>query len=109
MIQFFCFSDRGFCHTYILRLILLFRGAQVFQRLMQPIVTPETLRVHPVRELQERVQRRSLDIEYVSAKVGTMFKVDILLDGERVATGNGMKVDAARKVAAKEVSRNRYV
>jgi hypothetical protein len=28
----------------------------VFQRLMQSIVTPETLRVQPVRELQERVQ-----------------------------------------------------
>jgi hypothetical protein len=38
-----------------------------------------------------------------------MFKVDILLDGERVATRTGMKVDAARKVAAKEVSRHRYV
>jgi hypothetical protein len=86
MIQLFRFSYCGFYHVYIhtntymyiLQLFPLFRDAQVFQRLMRPIVTPATLRVPPVRELQERVQRRSLDIEYASAKGGTMVKVDIL-------------------------------
>lgn len=87
MIQLFCFSYCGFCHTYIhtntytyiLQLLPLFQNAQVFQRLMRPIVTLATLRVPPMRELQEFVQRRSLDIEYASAKGGTMVKVDILL------------------------------
>ena len=49
--------------------LLLF---QVFQPLLQPMVTPETLSMHPVRELQERCQQQAEGLEYKASRTGNM-------------------------------------
>ena len=49
--------------------LLLF---QVFQPLLQPMVTPETLPMHPVRELQERCQQQAEGLEYKASRTGNM-------------------------------------
>ena len=60
--------------------LLLF---QVFQPLLQPMVTPETLPMHPVRELQERCQQQAEGLEYKASRTGNMATVEVFVRSEK--------------------------
>ncbi|KAI0488144.1 hypothetical protein KFK09_027971 [Dendrobium nobile] len=45
---------------------------KVFQPLLQPMVTPETLPMHPVRELQERCQQQPQGLECKASRMGNL-------------------------------------
>ncbi|XP_047150394.1 endoribonuclease Dicer homolog 2-like isoform X1 [Vigna umbellata] len=81
---------------------------QSIKPLLEPLVTPETLRLHPVRELNELCQKRSYNIiqEDVSRKDGvTRFKMGVEADGvihQHEYIGSALK-GTAKKIVCKEI------
>ncbi|KAG2395488.1 Endoribonuclease Dicer-like protein [Vigna angularis] len=81
---------------------------QSIKPLLEPLVTPETLRLHPVRELNELCQKRSYNIiqEDVSRKDGvTRFKMEVEADGvihQHEYIGSALK-GTAKKIVCKEI------
>nr|GEV10218.1 endoribonuclease Dicer homolog 1 [Tanacetum cinerariifolium] len=65
----------------------------VFQPLLHPMVTPETLPMHHVRELQERCQQQAEGLKYKATRNGNLAKVEVF-------------IDAQKKIAQKLVARN---
>ena len=56
---------------------------QVFQPLLQPMGTPETLSMHPVHELQERCQQQAEGLEYKASRTGNMATVEVFVRSEK--------------------------
>lgn len=81
---------------------------QSIRPLLEPLVTPETLKLHPIRELNELCQKRSYKIvlEDVSRKDGvTNYRMKVEADGvihEYEYTGPALR-DTAKKIACKEI------
>ncbi|KAL2611655.1 hypothetical protein R1flu_023347 [Riccia fluitans] len=76
---------------------------QVFEPLLQPLVTPYTLLKHPVRELQERCQQRIHDLRYDSYRSDHVkFVVKVFVNEELIATAANMKKKMAQKLAARD-------
>ncbi|KAG4946137.1 hypothetical protein JHK87_042144 [Glycine soja] len=81
---------------------------QSIRPLLEPLVTPETLKLHPIRELNELCQKRSYKIvlEDVSRKDGvTNYRMELEADGvihEYEYTGPALR-DTAKKIACKEI------
>ncbi|CAN8306466.1 unnamed protein product [Cochlearia groenlandica] len=75
---------------------------KVFQPLLQPMVTPETLPMHPVRELQERCQQQAEGLEYKASRSGNTATVEVFIDGVQV----GMAQNPQKKMAQKLAARN---
>jgi len=81
---------------------------QSIRPLLEPLVTPETLKLHPVRELNELCQKRSYNIiqEVVSRKDGvTRFKMEVEADGvihQHEYTGSALQ-GTAKKIVCKEI------
>ena len=48
------------------------------------MVTPETLPMHPVRELQERCQQQAESLEYKASQIGNMATVEFFVDGVQI-------------------------
>lgn len=78
---------------------------EVFQPLLHPMVTPETLPMHPVRELQERCQQQAQGLEYKATRSGNIATVEVYVDGLQV----GMAQNPQKKMAQKLAARNALV
>ncbi|CAH1411951.1 unnamed protein product [Lactuca virosa] len=74
---------------------------KVFQPLLQPMVTPETLPMHPVRELQERCQQQAEGLEYKATRNGNVATVQVLIDGVEVGVAQNPQKKMAQKLAAR--------
>ncbi|GMH17328.1 hypothetical protein Nepgr_019169 [Nepenthes gracilis] len=75
---------------------------RVFQPLLHPMVTPETLPMHPVRELQERCQQQAEGLEYKATRNGNLATVEVYVDGVSI----GMAQNPQKKMAQKLAARN---
>lgn len=74
---------------------------QVFQPLLDPMVTPETLPMHPVRELQERCQQQAEGLEYKASRSGNLATVEVYIDGVQVGVAQNPQKKMAQKLAAR--------
>ncbi|KAL2468872.1 Endoribonuclease Dicer-like protein 1 [Forsythia ovata] len=74
---------------------------KVFQPLLNPMVTPETLPMHPVRELQERCQQQAEGLEYKASRNGNMATVEVYVDGVQVGIAQNPQKKMAQKLAAR--------
>ncbi|KAK4746446.1 hypothetical protein SAY87_012758 [Trapa incisa] len=74
---------------------------KVFQPLLQPMVTPETLPMHPVRELQERCQQQAEGLEYKACRAGNLATVEVFIDGIQVGVAQNPQKKMAQKLAAR--------
>ncbi|GLU00901.1 hypothetical protein SLE2022_182370 [Rubroshorea leprosula] len=74
---------------------------KVFQPLLQPMVTPETLPMHPVRELQERCQQQAEGLEYKATRSGNLATVEVYIDGVQVGVAQNPQKKMAQKLAAR--------
>lgn len=74
---------------------------QVFQPLLHPMVTPETLPMHPVRELQERCQQQAEGLEYKATRSGNLATVEVFIDGVQVGVAHNAQKKMAQKLAAR--------
>lgn len=74
---------------------------QVFQPLLHPMVTPETLPMHPVRELQERCQQQAEGLEYKATRSGNLATVEVFIDGVQIGIAQNPQKKMAQKLAAR--------
>ncbi|CAJ1962982.1 unnamed protein product [Sphenostylis stenocarpa] len=80
---------------------------QSIRPLLEPLVTPETLKLHPIREFYEVCQKRSYKIikDEVSRKDGvTNYRMEVEADGvthEYAYIGSALK-DTAKKIVCKK-------
>lgn len=74
---------------------------EVFRPLLEPLVSPETLELHPVTELQELCQKQGKYIEYKDSWIGNMVRSQVLINGEVVGNGEHNQKELAERVAAK--------
>ncbi|XP_073295374.1 endoribonuclease Dicer homolog 1 isoform X1 [Primulina huaijiensis] len=74
---------------------------EVFQPLLNPMVTPETLPMHPVRELQERCQQQAEGLEYKATRTGNLAIVEVYVDGVQVGVAHNPQKKMAQKLAAR--------
>lgn len=74
---------------------------RVFQPLLEPMVTPETLPMHPVRELQERCQQQAEGLEYKATRSGNLATVEVFVDGVQVGLAQNPQKKMAQKLAAR--------
>lgn len=74
---------------------------EVFRPLLEPLVIPETLKLHPVTELQELCQKKGKYPEYEHWRIGNIETAQVLIDGKVVGIGENQRKDLARRVAAK--------
>jgi endoribonuclease Dicer len=74
---------------------------QVFQPLLDPMVTPDTLPMHPVRELQERCQQQAEGLEYKASRSGNVATVEVFVDGIQIGVAQNPQKKMAQKLAAR--------
>lgn len=74
---------------------------QVFQPLLHPMVTPDRLPMHPVRELQERCQQQAEGLEYKASRNGNLATVEVFVDGVQVGVAQNPQKKMAQKLAAR--------
>ncbi|XP_043712784.1 endoribonuclease Dicer homolog 1 [Telopea speciosissima] len=74
---------------------------RVFQPLLHPMVTPETLPMHPVRELQERCQQQAEGLEYKATRNGNLATVEVYIDGVQIGIAQNPQKKMAQKLAAR--------
>ncbi|XP_042395682.1 endoribonuclease Dicer homolog 1-like isoform X1 [Zingiber officinale] len=74
---------------------------KVFQPLLHPMVTPETLPMHPVRELQERCQQQAEGLEYKATRTGNIATVEVFIDGVQIGIAQNPQKKMAQKLAAR--------
>ncbi|XP_059651179.1 endoribonuclease Dicer homolog 1 isoform X2 [Cornus florida] len=74
---------------------------KVFQPLLHPMVTPETLPMHPVRELQERCQQQAEGLEYKATRSGNLATVEVFIDGVQIGVAQNPQKKMAQKLAAR--------
>lgn len=86
------FLDNGLCADEVWR---------VFEPLLQPMVTQDTLPMHPVRELQERCQQQAEGLEYKSSRAGNVATVEVYIDGIQVGLAQNPQKKMAQKLAAR--------
>eukprot|EP01018_Ginkgo_biloba_P039622 Gb_34256 [translate_table: standard] len=86
--------DTGFNLQHVWNLMLNF---------LEPIVSPEKLRLHPVRELTELCERHNLKLDYLEERNG--FSVQAKVSGKNltvVGTGKRENKKGAKKFAARD-------
>ncbi|XP_078448169.1 dicer-like 1 isoform X2 [Wolffia australiana] len=74
---------------------------KALQPLLEPMVTPETLPVHPVRELQERCQQQAEGLEYRAVRTGNVATVEVFVDGVQMGSAQNPQKKMAQKIAAR--------
>ncbi|CAN6483899.1 unnamed protein product [Victoria cruziana] len=74
---------------------------KVFQPLLHPMVTPETLPMHPVRELQERCQQQAEGLVYKAIRTGNIATVQVFIDGVQIGIAQNPQKKMAQKLAAR--------
>ncbi|KAH9296955.1 hypothetical protein KI387_028637, partial [Taxus chinensis] len=88
--------DTGFDLEYVWKLML---------KILEPIVTPETLRLQPVRELTEICQHHDLKVEYKKERKGNEYLVKANVSGKScsvVGIGVRSNTKVAKKFAAQD-------
>lgn len=65
------------------------------------MVTPETLPMHPVRELQERCQQQAEGLEYKATRSGNLATVKVYIDGIQIGIAQNPQKKMAQKLAAR--------
>lgn len=65
------------------------------------MVTPETLPMHPVRELQERCQQQAEGLEYKATRSGNLATVEVYIDGVQIGVAQNPQKKMAQKLAAR--------
>lgn len=65
------------------------------------MVTPETLPMHPVRELQERCQQQAEGLEYKATRNGNLATVEVYVNGVQVGIAHNPQKKMAQKLAAR--------
>lgn len=65
------------------------------------MVTPETLPMHPVRELQERCQQQAEGLEYKATRSGNLATVEVFIDGVQIGVAQNPQKKMAQKLAAR--------
>jgi endoribonuclease Dicer len=65
------------------------------------MVTPETLPMHPVRELQERCQQQAEGLEYKATRSGNVATVEVYVDGIQIGVAQNPQKKMAQKLAAR--------
>lgn len=65
------------------------------------MVTPETLPMHPVRELQERCQQQAEGLEYKATRSGNLATVEVYVDGVQIGVAQNPQKKMAQKLAAR--------
>ena len=65
------------------------------------MVTPETLPMHPVRELQERCQQQAEGLEYKATRNGNLATVEVFIDGVQIGFAQNPQKKMAQKLAAR--------
>ncbi|XP_024534974.1 endoribonuclease Dicer homolog 1-like isoform X2 [Selaginella moellendorffii] len=80
-----------------------FSHLQVYERLLEPIATPENVMLHPVKQLETlcREQRLALDIQ--CTEVDGFIRADVVIDNERVSCCEHEEKRVARRLAAMQV------
>ncbi|GLJ16870.1 hypothetical protein SUGI_0290790 [Cryptomeria japonica] len=80
---------------------------EVFEPLLQPLVGPETLEMHPVAELQEICQRQRKFIEYRLSRMDNLLvSVDVYIDGQLMGSAKNERKDLAKRAAARNAFLN---
>ncbi|XP_062209665.1 endoribonuclease Dicer homolog 1 [Phragmites australis] len=74
---------------------------KAFQPLLDPMVTPDTLPMHPVRELQERCQQQAEGLEYKASRTGNIATVEVFVDGIQIGVAQNPQKKMAQKLAAR--------
>jgi len=74
---------------------------KVFQPLLDPMVTLDTLPMHPVRELQERCQQQAEGLEYKASRAGNVATVEVFVDGIQIGVAQNPQKKMAQKLAAR--------
>ncbi|WVZ55228.1 hypothetical protein U9M48_005917 [Paspalum notatum var. saurae] len=74
---------------------------KIFQPLLDPMVTPDTLPMHPVRELQERCQQQAEGLEYKASRAGNIATVEVFVDGIQIGVAQNPQKKMAQKLAAR--------
>ncbi|KAF9591330.1 hypothetical protein IFM89_003953 [Coptis chinensis] len=67
----------------------------------RPMVTPETLPMHPVRELQERCQQQAEGLEYKATRNGNLATVEVYIGGLQIGSAQNPQKKMAQKLAAR--------
>nr|XP_023887100.1 ribonuclease 3-like protein 3 isoform X1 [Quercus suber]POE67789.1 ribonuclease 3-like protein 3 [Quercus suber] len=79
---------------------------KVFKSLLEPLIDPSTLCIHPVTQLYEVCQKRNLKIEFVDLWTEST-AVDVLIDNQHMGRGvYSLKKDIAHNRAAKNALEN---
>ena len=65
------------------------------------MVTPETLPMHPIRELQERCQQQAEGLEYKASRAGNVATVEVFVDGVQIGVAQNPQKKMAQKLAAR--------
>ena len=65
------------------------------------MVTPDTLPMHPVRELQERCQQQAEGLEYKATREGNLATVEVYVNGIQVGVAHNPQKKMAQKLAAR--------
>lgn len=74
--------------------------------LLEPLVSPETMEIHPVRELEELCSKKSYTKSFSKVFSGSLSSVTVEVDADgclHKATSTGINMKVAKKLAAKEV------
>ncbi|RHN68918.1 putative ribonuclease III [Medicago truncatula] len=79
---------------------------KVFKKLLEPIIDPNTIQRHPVTELHEVCQKKSLKLQFRDLWKETM-RIEVLINEEFVGSGvYGSKKEIAHNRAAKNALEN---
>lgn len=89
-------------HGFLYVAVLIVLVSQTFQPLLHPLVTPETLPMHPIRELQERCQQQAEGLEYKASRTGNLATVEVYVDGVQVSVAKNPQKKMAQKLAARD-------
>eukprot|EP01018_Ginkgo_biloba_P019112 Gb_37868 [translate_table: standard] len=76
----------------------------VFRRLLSPLVTPDTLTIHPMTQLEILCKKDSLDLKVINSKLSNgIFDVRILVNQKMIANFEDENRRAARRLAATKI------
>ncbi|XP_074580673.1 ribonuclease 3-like protein 2 [Curcuma longa] len=76
---------------------------KIFSKILEPLITLETMEEHPVATLNMLCQKRGKTLEFGSSSCGSTCKVDVIVDGMVMGTGDARQVEIAKLNAAVDV------
>ncbi|PHT43090.1 hypothetical protein CQW23_17115 [Capsicum baccatum] len=79
--------------------------AQVIKYLLQPLITPEKLEVHPMTKLHELCQKNKLKLEFVGHQWEKTGEIEVFVDRKLVGKG---KSSGKKTIAQNRAAHNAY-